>query len=62
MEDLKPCPFCGGKAELVYIIHGELCSVHHICDYFGSKVLFMRSKLFNNKEEAIKAWNMRSEN
>lgn len=50
MEKLKPCPFCGGEAELyenyyhgcnIYCLE---CGVEFECD---------------SKEEAIEAWNRR---
>lgn len=56
-EELKPCPFCGGKAETVYAyydynswgIHCVDCGAYIQCD-----------PKKDTKEEAIKAWNNRA--
>lgn len=63
-EELKPCPFCGGKAEthscgtfenekLAVIFDGRVgvhCSVCHVA-----------TTPYENEEEAIEAWNRRSD-
>ena len=52
MEELKPCPFCGGNAKLtqwtktIYSISCIKCDAHFYT---------------YTKEEAIKAWNTRHE-
>lgn len=55
-EQLKPCPFCGGKATFHECLgmsafeafcSNENCQVTPITDYY------------TNPEEAIKAWNKR---
>ena len=59
---LKPCPFCGGEAELTmsfdwvaetynFIVHCE--NLNCIAFGFG----FVAEALFPTSEEAIKAWN-----
>ena len=54
MDKLKPCPFCGGKAELVIakwnpeIVNYVRCT--KCCTLQGQK---------ETKQEAIDAWNMR---
>lgn len=49
MEDLKKCPFCGGKAEIVgYKIFWVIC-----------KECTAETKSFDTREEAIEAWNRR---
>lgn len=51
MEDLKKCPFCGGKAEIVgYKIFWVIC-----------KECTAETKSFDTREEAIDAWNRRVE-
>ncbi len=58
-EGLKPCPFCGGKAELTEW-HGGNEYSHGwwvICEECGVYADFHTSE----KRVAIKAWNERSE-
>jgi Lar family restriction alleviation protein len=55
IKPLKPCPFCGGNAEVAEPICGE--------DYFVKCVNCgcRTSYFYRAKEEAIKAWNKRPE-
>ena len=46
MDKLKKCPFCGGEAEIFWVICKE-CTAE--------------TKDFDTKEEAIEAWNRRVE-
>ena len=57
---LKPCPFCGSKAECVENTGRQRGSkrVFHICCNGCS---IMQTKWLHSKKEAIEAWNMRSE-
>lgn len=63
MDELKPCPWCGNKAELIqtkcvtngfvgyYVFHYSLS-----CPMEGLKTHIMETP-----EDAIEAWNRRSE-
>ena len=53
MTDLKPCPFCGGKAKS----KGYQIGFRVMCPECGG-----RAKLFSTAEEAIEAWNRRADN
>lgn len=57
MEELKPCPFCGGKADLVdYGLTGRMKVVQ--CSDCGA-----RTRVFNpnvKRGNAIDAWNRRT--
>jgi len=58
MNELKPCPFCGGKAEIFSGGFGErfvACSDVKQCGgRLGTGVWF------TNDEDAIKIWNTRT--
>ena len=62
MAELKPCPFCGGKAELISIKAFEWCDYHYIarCSNPNCEVDPMVKRL--EMKEAIEAWNNRAEN
>ena len=50
-EELKPCPFCGGEAELFGTTESGIFYVECLnCDVNGN---------FDMPEEAIAAWNRR---
>ena len=54
MSELKPCPFCGGEAELM------------VGKYYGTKwveckTCHAESDAFDTRAEAIDAWNRRAE-
>lgn len=57
MDDLKPCPFCGGKAILVESIHAQVFKVECMNT---SCYCFNTSTIFSNKTNAIEAWNRRT--
>ncbi len=51
---LKPCPFCGGEAEIIdneYFVDVS-CKDHHCRGWADSLS-------YKSKEQAIKAWNRR---
>lgn len=61
MDNLIPCPFCNGIPEIT--ISNNEYGIYHACkgpdfETEGSD-MFIRSKWFSTKEEAIKAWNRR---
>ena len=51
MNDMKPCPFCGGEAEII----GD--------DYFWIQCKFCRAETMGSEDlaEAIEVWNRRVE-
>lgn len=63
MTNLKPCPFCGGKAKTEFLdvdksnekIHSAFCVDD---DCVGSNCMWAD---FPTKEDAIKAWNTRAD-
>ena len=61
-EELKPCPFCGGKANVLNSI--ELgCGFDNCFDIeCGTKGCFLEfgCEWFDTKEDVIKKWNKRA--
>ena len=57
MSELKPCPFCGGEAELVdcEAFFYVRCSNHDECK------IFVITEDMETKEDAIAIWNRRAE-
>lgn len=64
-EILKPCPFCGGEAELVY--SNDNHHQPHVQCKFGAFLMpkcpgtFTYQWNYKTKAEAIEAWNRRPE-
>ena len=56
MAELKPCPFCGGKAKL--LSRGGL---HYVVCWEKACRITPRTTWHNTKEKAIEAWNRRAE-
>ena len=56
MEEVKPCPFCGGAAELKSAIYGgdTFFVVCHACE--------IRTFLFASPAKALRVWNRRAGN
>ena len=59
-DNLKPCPFCGGKAQFARgFDHGEIGAIRWVsCTRCGAMTL---SKLYKTEEEAAVVWNTRYE-
>ena len=53
-DELKPCPFCGGEAEITKWHEGYFveCKAHHCGGTIGA---------YKTEEETIEAWNTRAE-
>ena len=63
---LKPCPFCGGAAEIKHVgnEHTKKRSVHIDCSTFGCTVQIRVAAITQShnwcKEKAIEKWNTRA--
>lgn len=55
MDKLKPCPFCGGTAE----IYVETNTFYHL-RFVECNFCHARTGLATFEEEAAEAWNMRT--
>ena len=53
-EDMKRCPFCGGKAELIYIDRQ-----YRECFVKWLKCKVEQGHVYASKKTAITAWNSR---
>lgn len=60
MTNLKPCPFCGGKASLVYLEPVSWV----VCQKCGAVSAMARDsyEVGDSKEKAAEAWNRRTDN
>lgn len=60
MNELKPCPFCGGEAQFARgFDHGDIGAIRWVsCTRCGAMT---RSKLYKTEKEAAVAWNTRAE-
>ena len=59
MENLRPCPFCGGKANLTKEDNYGFVDNEWYADCGNCGLLFGFAKQYS-KEEAIEAWNRRT--
>lgn len=59
-RELKPCPFCGGEAELITRKQCYADSYTVRCKNQGCRG--RAQKLVRAKHEAIKSWNRRADN
>lgn len=55
-DDLKPCPFCGAKAMLVYCVHGVGANWGVEC----TETHAHRMEFGGTQDEVIKEWNRRA--
>ena len=56
-NELKPCPFCGGKVRMV--IAPLMGTRAFICDKCGADVMFYGAE--KDTQKAVIAWNRRKE-
>lgn len=59
MSELKPCPFCGGEAEMHYV--SDIFSRHRPSYWSQCCNCRMSGKHHRTRQEAIDAWNTRAE-
>ena len=57
MSNLKPCPFCGGEAEVIFDGDGEMSAVAVKCKDCGIRTIHY----LDDTRKAIVAWNRRTE-
>lgn len=66
MTELKPCPFCGGEAEMGFIfmyLHGNEWKPEEFVPRCKNRHCMGRlDRKFYSEEMAIKAWNRRVDN
>lgn len=53
MDNLKPCPFCGGEAKVIE--NNSYTDIHSVI----CKNCFTESDRYQTQEKAIEAWNTR---
>lgn len=58
-EELKPCPFCGGKA--YFEDPGETDDYGVSCEKCGAFVIFGNDGCTQSKKEAAAGWNKRAQ-
>ena len=63
MPELKPCPFCGGEAELIMHKKGKPYAWENDCDHWVSCMAedcCARMGFCGTREEAVELWNRRA--
>lgn len=55
-KQLKPCPFCGGEAKLIYLTSVEIGEAHY-CKCSGCLI---EQYLLSSGENAMNKWNQRA--
>lgn len=60
MAELKPCPFCGGKAILNHGLSGTQFSYVHCTRCFAKTSDYYISTAHSSDRKAIEAWNRRA--
>lgn len=59
MSELKPCPFCGSEAELVYYgLNGNFKVIQ--CSVCGARTRMFNSDIIKRGENVVEAWNKRA--
>lgn len=63
MPELKPCPFCGGEAELehIRISHSDYSRIRCV-KCIAKTELIIKSFTYSSDERAAEAWNRRDDN
>ncbi len=59
-KELKPCPFCGKRVEIVYIGGGWFWRHKIDPPYPLCPITFSRK--YSTREEVVRAWNGRADN
>ena len=67
MAELKPCPFCGGIADVRYIKRKMRYRLFNFMDithyaYVKCKICGATTAVKETRENAIEAWNRRADN
>jgi Lar family restriction alleviation protein len=60
-NDLKPCPFCGGKATLLGVVDEIRGGKHFVSCFNRSCKVTVETEFCETEKKAIAAWNKRKE-
>ena len=61
MDELKPCPFCDGAADVLIDLDNAYSGIPHKW-YVVCRECCTHSGLFVSREDAIEAWNRTADN